>query len=134
MFIARLYLVARSTQVATNLMNAMFADGALIDGAIYYYVVTGLNILAQESAYSAEISTRPVSLSQPQLTFGMAGNSIQLNWPADHTGWELQAQTNPPNAGIGSNWVTLPGSSATNQVLVPINPAVGSVFMRLTYP
>jgi hypothetical protein len=64
----------------------------------------------------------------------MAGNGIQFGWPSDHTGWELQAQTNPPNAGIGSNWVTVSGSRATNQVLIPVSPTGGSVFFRLVYP
>jgi hypothetical protein len=122
------------TQVANALTNATFTDGALADGVAYYYVVTGLNILAQESAYSAEISARPVSLSLPQLGFEIVGNGIQFNWPSNHVGWELQAQTNPPNVGIGSNWVSLTGSGATNQILLPISPAGGSVFFRLVYP
>ena len=62
------------------------------------------------------------------------GATLQLSWPAGHTGWALQAQTNAPGAGIGTNWATVSGSRATNQIFVPIDPASGSVFYRLVYP
>ena len=62
------------------------------------------------------------------------GATLQLSWPAGHTGWALEAQTNAPGAGIGTNWTTVPGSRATNQLFVPIDPANGSVFYRLVYP
>jgi len=61
------------------------------------------------------------------------GGSLQLTWPADHTGWSLQAQTNTLAAGLGTNWVTVAGSTTTNQVTVPISSANGSVFYRITY-
>ena len=34
----------------------------------------------------------------------------------------------------GTNWVDVPGSIATNQVIFALNPTVGSVFYRLLYP
>jgi hypothetical protein len=122
------------TQVATNLAGTSFTNGPVTNGVTYFYVVAGLNILGQQSSYSAEISAQPVSLSPPQISFGMTGNGLQFSWPSDHTGWELQAQTNGPGAGIGTNWVTLSGSGATNQIVIPISPTGGSVFFRLAYP
>jgi hypothetical protein len=122
------------TQVATNLTSTTFTNISVADGVTYYFVVAGLNILGQQSTYSTEISAQPVSISPPQLSLGMTGNALQLSWPSDHTGWELQAQTNAPGGGIGTNWVTLSGSTATNQIVIPINPAVDSVFLRLTHP
>jgi hypothetical protein len=62
------------------------------------------------------------------------GNQLTLAWPADHTGWRLQSQTNSLSAGLGTNWVDVTGSTATNQVLAPVNPVNGSVFYRLVYP
>ena len=131
------YNVYRSTvsggpymQVASLLRAATFTDSAVTDGVSYYYVVTGLNILGQESSYSAEISAQPTSQNPPLLSFGMATNGIQFSWPSTNTGWQLQAQTN----SLGTNWVTLPGSSATNLILIPINPTNGAVFYRLVYP
>jgi hypothetical protein len=49
-------------------------------------------------------------------------------------GWTLQAQTNPPGVGIGTNWVNVGGSAATDQISAPMNLTNGSVFFRLRYP
>jgi len=46
----------------------------------------------------------------------------------------LQAQTNSIYNGLGTNWVTISGSSTTNQIAIPLNPANGCVFFRLVYP
>jgi hypothetical protein len=53
-----------------------------------------------------------------------------LSWPADHTGWRLQMQTN----SLGTNWVTVAGSTNNSQVILPINPTNGGAFFRLVYP
>lgn len=45
-----------------------------------------------------------------------------------------QAQTNSLNTGLGTNWVTVSGSSDTNQFSVPINTTNDSLFFRLIYP
>jgi hypothetical protein len=42
------------TRIATTLTNATFIDNTVTNGVPYYYVVTGLNILGEESGYSAE--------------------------------------------------------------------------------
>ena len=52
----------------------------------------------------------------------------------DHTGWRLQMQTNLLNAGLGTNWVTVPDSILTNQFSTSMRAANGSVFFRLVYP
>ena len=62
------------------------------------------------------------------------GGNLELTWPVDHTGWRLQVQTNSLNTGLGTNWVTVPDSTSTNQMFVPMDPANGSVFFRLVYP
>jgi hypothetical protein len=46
----------------------------------------------------------------------------------------LETQTNSPGVGLGTNWVTVAGSTATNHVVVPIDPSNGSVFYRLAIP
>ncbi|HEY1791096.1 MAG TPA: glycosyl hydrolase family 28 protein [Verrucomicrobiae bacterium] len=79
------------------------------------------------------ISTGP-SLNTTNITFSVVGNQLELSWPADHLGWQLQIQTNSLSVGLGTNWVTVPDSAsviATNMVIVPAN---GSVFYRLVYP
>jgi hypothetical protein len=62
------------------------------------------------------------------------GNQLQLNWPADHTGWLLQAQTNSLATGIGTNWSTVSSLAQTNQMTLPMNPASGAAFFRLVRP
>ena len=73
--------------------------------------------------------------SSPVLMWAQNGNTnLVLSWPADHRGWLLQAQTNTLSAGLGTNWVNLPGSAAVAGWTNAINPANGSVFYRLAYP
>jgi len=75
-----------------------------------------------------------VATNRTNIIAVVSGGVLDLSWPADHTGWSLQSQTNGINVGLGTNWVTIAGSSSTNHVVVPINPANGSVFFRLIYP
>jgi len=76
----------------------------------------------------------PISVLPPQLGFTISSSSIQFTWPSDHVGWRLMAQTNSVGAGLGTNWTTVPGSAATNQIFIAINPANGNAFFRLVYP
>jgi len=68
------------------------------------------------------------------ITFSLAGDVSTLSWPASHTGWRLQAQTNEPGVGITTNWFTVAGSTTNNLVNLTNNPAMGSSFFRLVYP
>jgi glucose/arabinose dehydrogenase len=67
-----------------------------------------------------------------RLAFQKTGNLLDISWPV--AGGRLQTQTNSPSQGIGTNWETLPGSTTTNRVIAPIDPANGSVFYRLALP
>jgi glucose/arabinose dehydrogenase len=67
-----------------------------------------------------------------QLTFQVAGNRLNISWPV--AGGRLQAQTNSPGMGIGANWSTVPGSTTTNHIAVPLPQPNGSVFYRLALP
>ena len=60
--------------------------------------------------------------------------NLQISWPADHTGWQLQSQTNNLTSGLGTNWINVPGSDQTNQMTVPLNSTNGAVFFRLVRP
>lgn len=121
------------TVVGTNLPGLLFTNTGLANGALYYYVVSGTNIFG-ESTNSAVVSIRPVSTTSPSLTATLAANQMLFNWPTSHLGWKLQVQTNGLAMGLGTNWVTLGGSGATNQILLPWDAANGAVFYRLTYP
>ncbi len=68
-------------------------------------------------------------ISPVALTIQSAGsNAVDISWPA--AGGRLQAQTN----NFGTNWVTVNGSTSTNRLVVPINPADTNVFYRLILP
>ncbi len=90
------------------------------------------NKLAVDGSIAVLGST--VNTNAVSLVNTLAGNSLTLTWPPDHTGWHLQVQTNAPGTGLGTNWVDWAGSTATNQASITVNPANGAVFFRLTYP
>jgi len=76
----------------------------------------------------------PVATNPTNLTHALNGNQLILSWPADHTGWRLQVQTNALTQGLGSNWVEVTNSTTTNLFSFPIDPTVGAVLYRLIYP
>ena len=132
---AQNYYIKRSTtsgsgytSIATNASLA-FTDTGLSNGTVYFYAVSAVDAFG-ESANSTEVSARPTSLAPTALGFVTAGNQLQLNWPADHTGWQLQSQTN----NLGTNWVNVTSSAQTNQVTLPVDTANGAVFFRLVRP
>ena len=81
-----------------------------------------------------QIAVQPVSTAPLTFSYGINGNQLQLSWPASYTGWRLEMQTNSLATGLGTNWFTVPGSTGTNRVLLPMSPSSLSVFFRLTYP
>ena len=82
---------------------------------LYYFVVSAVNALG-ESTNSAQVSARPTSSAPVAIGVTNAPGQLQFSWPADHTGWQLQAQTNNLTSGLGTNWVNVPGSMQTNQM------------------
>lgn len=120
------------TTIATN-ASLTFTNTGLNNGTLYYYVVSGVNATG-EGADSAVVSARPTSQIPTQLSIVLAGNLIQLNWPPDHTGWQLQSQTNSLAIGLGTNWSNISGSTETNLMTLPLSVADEAVFFRLVRP
>ena len=118
---------------ATNVTSLVYTNTGLVNGTLYYFVVSATNSFG-ESTNSAQVSIRPVSMASPQITFGNNGGQIYIGWPADHTGWWLQMQTNSIDEGLGTNWVNVSGSGATNQISIPISTVNGGAFYRLVSP
>lgn len=118
--------------VGTN-ANVGFTNTGLNNGTIYYYVVSAQNV-SGESTNSMEASARPVSLTPAQINLTVANSQMQLVWPQNHTGWQVQMQTNATGSGLGTNWITISGSGLTNQFTLPVDAANGSVFLRLISP
>lgn len=133
------YIVKRSTTSGSGYVNAAtnatlaFTNTGLANGTLYYFVVSGLNATGQGSN-SVEVAARPTSLAPTELGLAVAGNQLQLNWPADHTGWQLQVQTNSLAVGLGTNWSTIADFASTNQMTLPLNGTNGTVFFRLVRP
>jgi hypothetical protein len=73
-----------------------------------------------------------VATNPTNIVISVNGGNLSLSWPEDHLGWTLQAQTNALNAGLGSNWVDVPGSSSVTNVVVPIDTHSPTVFYRMS--
>jgi len=87
---------------------------------------------ANNLAVNGTIKVAPASTMATNVSFQVTGGSnLILSWPSDHTGWQLQCQT---NSLTGTNWVSEPASNTTNQLAIPIDPANASTFFRLSYP
>jgi hypothetical protein len=120
--------------VFSGLVTTNYSDAAVTNGVTYFYVVTDVSS-GVESTNSNQASAAPLpSMASPNVATQVSGNQLQLSWPQDHLGWLLQIQTNSLGKGLGTNWTVVPGSQLTNQIFIPVNPANGSVFLRLIYP
>ncbi len=75
-----------------------------------------------------------LNATPPRITATINANHLTLAWPADHTGWILQGQTNTVNSGLGTNWFEVPGSISVNTVTFTVDPANGAAFYRLVLP
>jgi hypothetical protein len=64
----------------------------------------------------------------------VSGGQMILFWPPDHLGWRLESQTNSQTVGLGTNWVSVSNSTATNLTSISLDPANASVFYRLVLP
>ncbi len=120
------------TKILSLTTNVTYTDSSLQNGTAYYYVVTMLNILGDESAYSSEVVALPASTTILPVSFVASNNGLQFGWPADHIGWRLTMNTN--SLANSNAWITVAGSSATNQMWIPIDPTQNNVFFRLVYP
>jgi autotransporter-associated beta strand protein len=94
------------------------------------------NTLTTDGTLRIAVQTGPAS-NPTNLTARVSGGILSLSWPADHTGWRLLVQTNGLVTGLNINsnaWTTVPGSTSTDQVDIPVNPQVSTAFYRLVYP
>jgi hypothetical protein len=126
------------SRIAAALTQNNFTDNSVSNGISYYYVVTAMNILGQESAYSGEVTATPTSTTPINMAFAIVGgNELQLSWPGDHIGWLLLMQTNNLASGISLNpndWAAVANSQATNQVSLPIDATKPAEFYQLVHP
>jgi beta-galactosidase len=70
----------------------------------------------------------------PSLVVARIPGGVRLSWPPNSGSWRLQFQTNSPARGLGTNWLDVPGSPATNQLDLPVVSATPAAFYRLVAP
>ena len=87
-----------------------------------------------ESTNSTQVIARPTSSASVAMNAASAAGQLQISWPADHAGWQLQSQTNSLAVGLSTNWVNVAGSTQTNLLLLPLDTVDGTVFFRLVRP
>jgi autotransporter-associated beta strand protein len=80
------------------------------------------------------LRVKTVNTTPTNLTAIVAGNQLNLSWPADHLSWRLQAQTNSLHIGLTPDWSDVLGSDAVTNMSFTIDPANGTVFFRMIYP
>lgn len=120
--------------VFSGLTSTNYFDSNVTNAVSYFYAVSATGA-GGESSNSPEVTSVPLPSNQPtNIAWQAFGSQMELSWPQDHLGWRLQAQTNSPGEGIGTNWSDVTGSEFTNDLFVPIDPSNGSVFLRLVYP
>ena len=101
-------------------------------------MVTGVTYTwTNKTAIDGSIQVLTVTLvnqNPTNITTVVNGSDLVLSWPTDHTGWRLQAQTNALTDGLGTNWVTIPGTDSSNSYTNTIDADNGTVFYRMIYP
>lgn len=117
-----------------NSINGSTLDFRIYGRALTAGQITNLYALGPEASNAAISAVYSVSAAPTSLAVFPAEGALHLSWPADHTGWRLQVQTNSVNAGLGANWVDVAGANLTNDVTLPVDATKGSVFYRLISP
>ena len=77
------------------------------------------------------LSVVAMSTTPTNLTLKASKGNLVVTWPADHTGWRLQSQTNTTSTGLGTNWVDVPNSTNVNSITIPIGAANAAMFYRM---
>jgi hypothetical protein len=81
---------------------------------------------------SVQVTAVPPSLptTPTNMVWSVADGKMTISWPENYTGWLLQMQAN----SLGTNWVTLPQSSLSNSMTVPIYTTNAAMFFRMIRP
>ena len=120
-----------------NLLNYTSETGVLFTNAVLAAPFTWQTNY-NSTAFAITVVARPAitNLMRTNLySAPISSSTLYLAWPGDHTGWQLQSQTNSLATGLNpSNWATLVGSSATNEFFMPLVKTNATVFYRMVSP
>jgi len=116
--------------VVTNTVAGLVLNGANQTPGLYNSV-TSPAFLAGPGGLLVK---SPIATNPTNLVFSISGRNLNLSWPTDHLGWTLQQQTNSLSSGLGTNWVTVPGSTGRTTTNIPMDSTKPAVFYRLALP
>jgi hypothetical protein len=101
-------------------------NGRLDELFIYNYALSDTEI-TRLAANQPPPPTTPTS-----LTTSLVDSTLLLSWPTDYLGCRLES--NSVSLTATGDWFTVSGSTATNQLALPIHASRANVFFRLAYP
>jgi autotransporter-associated beta strand protein len=109
-----------------------------------FFIATNLPVLFTNLAWdtsslsSGTLTVVSTASTVPtNLDWRVSGTNLVFTWPGDHIGWRLLVQTNHLAAGVSmdtNDWITIPDSQLTNEIMQPVDPSKGIGFYRLIYP
>lgn len=94
----------------------------------------GLYVLQLAASDGQAVSVGSVSVNaivRPAIVFERVPGGLRLSWQASGLNWRLQSQTDSLSTGLGTNWVDVAGSEATNQMHFNLESLSDTVFFRL---
>ncbi|HWD91525.1 MAG TPA: Ig-like domain-containing protein [Verrucomicrobiae bacterium] len=121
-----------ATTVPAGLTVALTYDGSStppINVGTYQVVGQVVDDNYYGSATNTLTIVSSVNTTPTNLVTSVSGDQFTVSWPADHTGWTLQVQTN----SLTGTWYDVSGSTATNEFIFTIDPANPAVFFRMKY-
>lgn len=92
-------------------------------------VISSYDAASLETYLVQKHNVQIVNPAPTNIVFSLAGSQLTLSWPSDHIGWQLQS--NSIGLSASNAWFTVPGSAATNQVIIPISGSQTNVFYRM---
>ena len=95
------------------------------------------SLTGNESSQLNAFQLRDITPVTPTyLAWSISGTNLMLSWPSNHLGWPLLTQTNKLDQGVSANtndWAVVPGSTTTNQAMIPIDPSKSAGFYRMAH-
>ena len=104
--------------------NAEKLTGDMSELIVAGSVLTGYDVASLDAYLIQKHSI--ANLTPAKIVYSVSGNQWTLSWPADHTGWRLQGQTNSFGVGLTTNWSDVPNATSTNQMTFPIGLTNGA--------
>jgi len=118
-----------------NFVGTMMVSNLLINNAVLTNGVYSATNLPNSIQGAGTIKvTAAVPAIPTALNYSVSSGELVLSWPGDYQGWILQQQTNSLLAGLGNNWIDLPGVAGVTSVSIPISWDLPAASYRLRYP